>query len=221
MEHPEKNLNSDDKSQTGTPAPADNKEFIEKERYDNAEALLTKKSQALVEFARAEVERDPTAIERIPDPKVQKKLLEEKYWVDSIEELKVLFPNALKVNKDKKEEDEDELSQLKEKVALIEYKTSKTKTNEAIDLVIKENQDIADTIEGFEDKLRSELKYLSSDIPAKERAEKALRLVASTPSPENDAYKILIWKTNVKGQKNDSQEIKIEESNLFKAFKNL
>ena len=84
----------------------------------------------------------------------------------------------LKDNKNN-EEDEDKYVALEKKVKLMEYKETKTKTKEAIDEIKKTHKDLVSTIDGFDEKLAEEMKYLSSELSPQERAQKAFKILTT------------------------------------------
>jgi len=147
-------------------------------RYKDTQASFTKAQNDKIEMAKMLVEADPANIEKITDEKIKGKILEEKWGVENIEQLKTLFPSALNPNK---EEDEDELTEvekLRQEVKLMKYQNTKTKTKEVLEWVISNNKDIVATIPEFEDKLREELKYISDKLSPKDRVAKAFKIVA-------------------------------------------
>lgn len=161
-------------------------------RYKDTQWFATKKNQALIDFARTQVEKDPVSIKDIPDKDVQKKILQDKWGVDSIDELETLYPEVLKVGgKNKEQEDEeDKLATLEKKVKLMEYKETKTKTQDAISEIKSTYKDVIATIDGFDEKLLEEMKYISQDLSPKERVSRAFKVIASSVEA-NDVYSLL------------------------------
>lgn len=161
-------------------------------RYKDTQWFATKKNQALIDFARTQVEKDPVSVKDIPDKDVQKKILQDKWGVDSIDELETLYPEVLKSSGGKKEweDEEDKLATLEKKVKLMEYKETKTKTQEAISEIKSTYKDIIATIDGFDEKLLEEMKYISQDLSPKERVSKAFKVIASSIEA-NDVYSLL------------------------------
>ncbi len=182
-------------------------------RYKDTQAFATQKNQALIETAKALIEKDPASIKLISDKAVQKKILQEKWNVDTIDELETLFPEALLPKWNKKEdEDEDKLASLEKKVRLMEYKETKTKTKEAIDDIKKTHKDVVSTIDNFDEKLSEEMKYLSSGLSPSERAQKAFKILTSNIS-NDDVYAMLQWVTTPKWE----EQPKISADKLKKA----
>lgn len=203
-------------------APEEKVEMIEKSRYEEASATITKKSQALIEATRRLVDKDPTEVERISDEKLQKKILLEKWDVESVEELKIIHPEALSWKNTKKEDMDDEVSEvekMRRDLEMMKLKDKKTKTKDAIDSVVRDNKDLVETIPQFVEKLKEEMKYISSDIPAKQRAEKAFKAVAFEYWNPEKIYSIVQGETVKKGKKSSSWWGE-DTSNLAKAFQN-
>ena len=169
-----------------------NKEDFEK-RFQDTQAAYTKARQNEINMAKLLVENDPANIERISDEVVQKKILREKYWVDTLEELKIIHPDY---NKKPEQEDDDWLTQvekLEREVKLMKFQNTKTKTNEAIEGIKEQYKDVVATIPDFEQKLSSELKSVSEQLTPKERVEKAFKLVASSDINSANAYSVMQW----------------------------
>ena len=80
---------------------------------------------------------------------------------------------------------------MRRELDIMKLKDKKTKTKDAIDSVVRDNKDVVETIPDFVDKLKEEMKFISSDIPAKQRAQKAFRAVAFEYGSPEKAYAIL------------------------------
>lgn len=148
-------------------------------RFKDTQASFTKAQQDKVEMAKMLVEADPKNVEKIPDEKIRAKVLQENWGVDTIEELKVMFPDYDKSWNDDEDEKTD-LEKLQQKVKLMEYQWTKTKTNEEIASVIATHKDVIATIPEFETKLREQMKFISETISPKERVDMAFKLVVGT-----------------------------------------
>ncbi len=183
-------------------------------RYKDTQWFATKKNQALIDFARTQVEKDPASIKEIPDKDVQKKILQDKWGVDSIDELETLYPEALKIGKGKneQEDEEDKFATLERKVKLMEYKEAKTKTQDAIEEIKSTYKDVIATIDGFDEKLLEEMKYISQDLSPKERVNKAFKVIASSVDV-SDVYSLLQGLTAPKANQKET----ISEEALTKA----
>lgn len=189
---PNKEINTENQNGEQTPNPekwGENGEDWEK-RFKDTQASFTKSQQEKVEMARMLVEVDASNIEKIQDEKVMKKILKDKWDVESLEELKIMFPNYNK--KPDGEEETDELELLKQKVRLMEHNTTKTKIKEEIERATNwDYKDIIATIPDFQSKLETEMKFISGELSPRERVEKAVRLVINGNVSPANAYAIL------------------------------
>lgn len=198
-----------------------NAEFEKAEQMikDNQSAF-TKANQQQIEIAKMLVEQNPANVEKIPDEKVRKKVLQDKWGVDSIEQLKIMFPDYDKTNDGSEEDEQDEFKKLQQKVKLMEYNNTKTKINEEIDWVMTSNQELISTIPDFRDKLEKELSNISEKLSPKERVERATRLVVGSDVSTSNLYAMMQWVSAPSSQGNGEwEEQAIEESPLARAFK--
>lgn len=198
------------------------------EEFDKAEQMIkdnqsafTKAQQEKIELAKILVEENPANVERISDEKVRRKILQEKYGVDSLEELKIMFPDYAKSEKPDDEEEEDELKKLQQKVRLMEHNNTKTKINEAVEEAINwEYKDVISTIPDFQDKLNLELSNLSDKLPPKERVNRALKLVVGGNISTANLYAMMQGITPPSSQTDwEDDGWNIDESPLAKAFR--
>ena len=212
----------DDIQPSANDAPENSEEKKEdwEKRFKDTQASFTKDQLTKLAMAKMLVDTDPSKVESIPDDKIKAKVLQEKWWVDSVEELKTLYPKALTKPDGAEEEQLDEMEQLKQTVKLMQYRDTKTKTNDAISDVIKENEDLSKQVPEIETKVREQLKYISEDLSPKERADMALKIVLSTSVSKADVYSMIQWTSTIKAPRNEEEEIDIEDSPLWKAFAN-
>lgn len=204
---PEQQKIIDDAKQIAKEANLDlsdwNGEF--EQRYKDTQASFTKAQQDKIEMAKLLVETDPKNVERIPDEKIRNKVLQEKWGVDNLEELKVMFPDYAK-NPDDEEDELTEMEKMKRELKLMKFQNSKTKTKEALDFISLQNKDLIETIPDFEAKINDELKFISESIEPSERVKKAFSLVAGSTGSSADAYSIMQWVTIKKTPKSDIDE---------------
>lgn len=161
-------------------------------RFKDTQSAFTKAQTEKYEFATLAVNTDPKNILKITDEKVSKKILNEKWGVDNIEELNMLFPDALKDKKTPDEDfEEDKFEKLEREMKLWKYKETKTKTDEAIAQSIKSNENLAKAIPDIEDRLKEEIKNISQELPAQERVAKAMSIVINSDTQEANAYNLL------------------------------
>lgn len=164
--------------------------------FKDTQWAFTKSTTSLYKVSRMLVDTNPRALLDIEDDKVVTKILQEKWNVDNIEELNMLYPFALK---DKNlDEDETELSKidmLERKIQLSEYRDTKIKTEEAIASALESNKILTQAIPDIDDKIRRELKNISSELDAKERVRRAISIVSNEVDFETNAYALLRWVT--------------------------
>ncbi len=182
------------------------------QRFKDTQASYTKAQQAQIEMAKMLVEQDASNVERIPDEKVKRKVLQEKWGVDTIEELKIMFPNYNKSNSDEGEDDETKLEKLEREMKLMRFQNTKTKTNEEIENVNIQYKDIISTIPSFKEKLEEEMKSISEGLSPKSRVEKALKLVLNTNLSPANAYSIMQGISSSKATKDNGKQKKVDKS---------
>lgn len=190
-------------------------------RLKDTQAYATKARQNEINAYKLLVETNPIAITKIEDEKIKEKILQENWWVDTIEELNIYFPDVLKpskkvVKKSEEEEDdeEDEVTKLKREVELIKLHWTKTKINNAIDELKNVNKEIIETIPDFEEKIKEELKNISSTLEEKERVAKAFVIVTWWAVSKANAYWIIQWASW--GQITQKKEENKEDAELLK-----
>lgn len=194
----EKKITPEEQAQIDKTTPDTNPEDWEK-RFKDTQASFTQAQQEKYELARLLVDENPKNVEKIPDEKVMKKVLQEKWWVENLDELKSLYPKALsKKSKDEDDDEDNELETLKQKVKLIEYKETKTKMKDTIELIKKDNSNIVSGISDFESKLTEELKYISTDLPVEERVKRAYKLVVDSNISTAQLYALMQWASKQK-----------------------
>lgn len=167
-------------------------------------------SEEAINMAKLLVEENPANVERISDEKIRNKILQEKYWVDNLEELKVMFPDYAKKD-DWEDEDLSELEQLKQQVKLMQHNNKKTKTKEAIENIAEKNQDIIKQIPDFEEKLTEELKYISDNIDPNERVKKAFSLLSGQVPNSATLYWVLQGMSWVKSDNKKDYETQLKK----------
>ena len=193
------------------------------EDYKNAQSFGTKARQDLISMTEKLVKANPKELENIDDTKLQQKVIENLYGANSLEELKIISPEIFEEKSWSDEEDADELTKLQRKVQLMEYKNNQWALKGAIENIKITNKDLVDTIPDFEQKMEDEMKLFSSDISIKDKADRALKLIAWANSASADAYLALQGKTEIKSkadEKTKSSDEELYESPLAQAFKN-
>lgn len=150
---------------------------IKEEDYKNLQSFSTRANQERIDLAIKLANKDKKSILEITDKKLQNKVVKEIYNLDNIEEVKLI--HWANFYEEREDEDEDELSELdkmKRELSLLKYSQSKSEIEGAIEKYKEDNKDLFKD-EEQEIKFRDELKYISSDLPTKERINRASKIV--------------------------------------------
>ena len=153
--------------------------------YKSLQSEFTKTRQAQIDLAVKLATSDKKSILEL-DKDLQDKVIKKIYWLDNIEELKVIHWNNFYEDRDNDEDDGDELTRIKKELELIKYNQNKNSLEGAIEQFKKENNDFFKS-EDAEIKLRNEIKYISSDLSPNERINRAFR-IAFWINPTDAAY---------------------------------
>jgi hypothetical protein len=86
---------------------------------------------------------------------------------------------------------------------LLKMKLNKKDVDDEIEKFSSTNSSVVSAIPNFDTKVREELKYISSELPTKERVSRATKLVTGNSDINVEAYLQLQGKNNIKssGQK--------------------
>lgn len=185
-------------------------------RYKDTQAFATKAQQDKINMAKMLVEQNPANIERIEDEKVRKKILQDRWDVDTVEELKTLFPDFAKTETNAEEDELTEVEKLQREVKLMRYQSTKTKINEEIDAFVEKHKEAAASVTNFRDKVNDELKNISEKLSPKERVERATRLVINGNVSTADAYSIMQGASGFVSGNSGEQETKPIGKDLIK-----
>lgn len=197
-----------------------NNEFEKAEQMikDN-QGAFTRANQGQIDMAKKLVELNPASIDDISDENVRNKIIKEKWGSESLEELKIMFPNYNKVEKSEEDEEVDELQQLKQKVKLMEHNSTKTKINEEIDnTIVWEFKDAVATIPDYRQKLNEELKYISNELSPKERVNRALRLVLNSSDNPATAYAVMQGVSGFSANQDGDNKDKVVDKSTIKGI---
>ena len=189
-------------------------DILEK-RFKDTQASFTKAQQSQIEMAKMLVEQDPNNVDKIPDEKVRTKVLQEKWWVESLDELRIMFPDYWKPLDDG-EDDKTELEKLQATVRLMQHNGTKTQINSEIESAESKFKDVIATIPEFRTKLNEELKSISETLSPKDRVDKALKLVLNSSTNSANAYAIMQGLTGFKAGGNEEKESKKVDASLVK-----
>lgn len=197
------------------------KEFDNTDKmFKDTQASFTKSQQDKIEMAKILVEQNPENVKKIPDEKVRNKIIQERWWVETLEQLEYIYPDFAKKLDDDWDDNETEVEKLKREVKFMKLQWINTKTKEAIEWTKKEHSEVIATIPDFDIKLSEELKSISEDIDPALRVQKAFRLVVNSNVSSADAFSIMqgITSWNIKTEKKEVKEDKTN-SPLANAFK--
>jgi hypothetical protein len=171
--------------------------------YKSLQSEFTKTRQAQIDLAVKLASTDKKSILEL-DKDLQDKVIKKIYWLDNLEELKVIhWDNFYKSKEIDEEDDEDELTRIKKELELIKYNQNKNNLEWAIEQFKKDNKDIFNNEEA-EIKLRNEIKYISSDLQPNERINRAFR-IAFGINPTDAAY-LAMKETVTKWWNSNSQQ---------------
>lgn len=164
------------------------------EEYKNLQSFATKTSQEKISLAMKLVSKDKKELLAIEDKKLQNKVIKELYWLDNIDEVKLIHWDDF--FKDKKEEDEsiDDITKIANELKLLKYNQSKSELERAIDDYKKSNPVFFEEA-AAEEKLREEIKYISSELSVWDRIRRASNIVFWTNNV-NEWYRKLQWVEN-------------------------
>ena len=199
-------------------SPQEIQEAIEK-RLKDTQAFATKSRQGEINAYKALVEENPQNLRKIPDEKILEKVLEEKWWVDSIEELEIYYPDVLRPNKgsskgkpkDDENEELDVLTIVQRELELMKHQGTKTKINEALEKITESNKELVDTIPDFHEKMKEELKNISSNLDEKERVARAFTIVSWGMISKANAYgAIQVNNINIKVAEKKTEEDEVD-----------
>ena len=191
------------------------------QRYKDTQSAFTKAQQEKIEMARMLVETDPANIRKIADEKVRNKIIQEKWNVETLDQLEYIHPDfAKKPNNDWDDEELSDVEKLKREMKLLKLQTINTKTKEALWEVKVKYAEVIKTIPDFEQKLQTELKYISEGIEPKDRIEKAFKLVVNNETSTADAFSIMQWIDNWWTKIDKKEKENKEWSPLDEAFRN-
>lgn len=165
-------------------------------RYKDTQASFTKANEEKLALARQLASVNPKSILGM-DAKTQAKIIKDEWGYDSLDELKIMKPDVFedkKVNIENNEDD-DTSAQLIKELNLIKLQRNKEGVENAISTYVASNRKVVDTIPNFEQRVNDELKYITSELPPKERVERAVRLISSNKDIDIEAFLALQGKS--------------------------
>ena len=213
-----------------------NEEFLNSEASDNGQALqntvreedykslqaeYTRANQEKINLAVKLATKDKKSIIEISDRKLQDKVIKEIYWLNNIDEVKLIHWNTFYNETAQEEDDDDKFSKLERELKIMKYNQTKGELERFIEDYKKENKILFEWADA-EDRLRDEIKYVSSELTAEERVKRAAKIAFGiTNNPNDAAYLKLIQSQNfVKWweelNKEEKTKIQDEISSIFR-----
>lgn len=133
---------------------------------------FTQARQREINLAIKLAERDKKSILDL-DRETQNKVVKELYWLNNLEEVKLIHWDNFYSKQDwDEEESDDRLAQLEREIKLSKYQREKQEIDSAIDELRRENP-LAFEDSEVELKIKEELQYVSDKLPPKERVRRA------------------------------------------------
>lgn len=197
-----------------TQTPKEGQVVIGEEEYKNLQSFATTVRQNEIALAIKLVTKDKDELLNISDKKLQNKVIKELYWYDNLEELQAIEW----FEKEKKED--DELISVKQEVKILKYKAEKQEVDMAIKKYLTENN-VND--EEVIDKIKEELKYISSSLDINERVKRAWKIVVqqNNLSMLSLQDKVVLWNWNIKKvEEKKNNEVDEIFSEILKSQKN-
>lgn len=164
------------------------KEVVREDDYKNLQSSYTKANQERIELATKLAEKDKSSILDIKDKKLQDKVIKELYWLNNLDEVKIIHWDKFYEDRTDEDDDEDRTSKLEKELKILKYTQTKGEINSAIEEYKKENPIHFEDGEA-EDKLKEELSYISDTLPHKERVRRAATIVFWNKREAYDALK--------------------------------
>lgn len=160
---------------------------VSEEDNKNLQAFATKARQGQIDLAIRLAKADKKAILDL-DEDLQNKVIKQVYWLNNLEEVKLIHGDDFYVEKNHDDEDNDNRSsKLEQEVKLMRYQIEKKSIDDQIEVFKASNKLLFDN-DNAEKKLRDELKYISSDLPVEERIKKAARAAFWAISTNDNLY---------------------------------
>lgn len=192
---------------------------VKEEDYKSLQAEFTRTKQSTIDLAIKLANKDKQSILEIGDKKLQDKVIKEIYWLNNIEEVKLIhWDTFYKERENEEDENEDKFSKLERELKLMKYNQSKSEIEKAIEDYKKENKDFFEQ-SWNEEKLRDELKYISTEISPEDRVKRAWKIIFGlTTSSSDAAYLKMQWVQKHFVSWNDSVKTKTKEEDLISSW---
>ena len=201
-----------------TQTPEEGQVVIGEEEYKNLQSFATTVRQNEIALAIKLVTKDKDELLNISDKKLQNKVIKELYWYDNLEELQAI--EWFEKEKEEDKVDNDELISVKQEVKILKYKAEKQEVDMAIKKYLTENN-VND--EEVIDKIKEELKYISSSLDINERVKRAWKIIVqqNNLSMLSLQDKVVLWNWNIKKvEEKKNNEVDEIFSEILKSQKN-
>ena len=201
-----------------TQTPKEGQVVIGEEEYKNLQSFATTVRQNEIALAIKLVTKDKDELLNISDKKLQNKVIKELYWYDNLEELQAI--EWFEKEKEEDKVDNDELISVKQEVKILKYKAEKQEVDMAIKKYLTENN-VND--EEVIDKIKEELKYISSSLDINERVKRAWKIIVqqNNLSMLSLQDKVVLWNWNIKKvEEKKNNEVDEIFSEILKSQKN-
>lgn len=166
--------NGDSNLNTQELASADTPKVDFEARHKEAQDALSRKAEENIKTNIKLATHSPKEILAM-DSKMQNKVISEIYGYNNVEELKLIQWEEFWKSVDEKElSDFDELNQ---KLKILEYQNKKSDVTRALENFQKDNSKIFEDNEDAAQMIEGELAYISETLPAKERIERAGKIL--------------------------------------------
>jgi len=193
------------------------------EEYKNLQSFWTKANQTLIDTSKKLAEKEPKELLTM-EVNIQNKVIKDIWWYDNIDELKTMLPDILSWEEENGnntfDDESDAFKQLKREQELLKMKLNKKDVDDEIEKFTTAHSELLKSIPNFAEKVREELKYISSELPNNKRVERATKLVSWNSDINVDAYLQLQWKNVVKasGQKMTEEHAEKARNQLRATF---
>lgn len=181
------------------------------EEYKNAQAFGTKANQQLISISKQLAEQNPKSLKWM-EANIQEKVIKEIWGYDNVEELNIMMPELFDEDVSPSW-DGDSMEDMKKRQILLERKLDEKNIKDEIDRFEMSNNNITKVIPNFWEKVREELKYISSSLPAKDRVDRASRLVTnSRGNIDVESFLALQGRNQIKWTSTQTSDEKMKET---------
>jgi len=167
------------------------------EQHKNLEGDYTRSRQDAIDLATQLVQANPKALATIKDNRIQNAVAKQVYWFDTYNQMiAVVGENFYESQED---ENLDKTTKLEREVRLLKFKSETSELDSAIEAYVAQNKNVIASA-ADEAKLRDELKYISNELPVKERIRRASAIAFGSLPNTNSVYKqIAVWTSTTWG----------------------